>query len=60
MYRTGSCNTRLATRSGVKTLVLTHFVPMPVDTLDTQNFTAGVRRSYSGELIAGRDLMKIE
>ena len=35
---------RLATMAGVKTLVLTHFVPTPVDTLYTQNFLSGVRK----------------
>ena len=51
---------RLATMAGVKTLVLTHFVPTPLDTLDTQNFVSGVRNTYSGPLIAGYDLQVIK
>lgn len=47
---------KLATEAGVKKVVLTHFVPTPVDTLDTSAFVAGVRRYYAGEIVAGEDL----
>lgn len=50
---------RIAARAGVKTLVLTHFVPTdgPDDTAEL--WREGARRHFSGDLIIGEDLMEI-
>jgi len=47
---------RLATRAGVKMVVLTHFAPGGDDELDPTGYVAGVRREFSGPVVAGRDL----
>ena len=47
---------RMATRAGVKTVVLTHYTPTDPDSLDVSDFVAGVRKTYSGVIIAGEDL----
>lgn len=50
---------RVAAAAGVKTLVLSHFVP-PDDPLVTeQMWIDAARRYFSGEIVAGRDLMEI-
>ena len=46
---------RLATEAGVKLVVLTHYAPTPVETLDVETFVAGVRREFAGSIIAGQD-----
>lgn len=50
---------RVAAAAGVKTLVLTHFVPGDDLSITDAMWTEGVRKHFSGELIVGRDLMVI-
>ena len=49
---------RTATEAGVKTLVLSHFVPGAPSVTDQMWFDA-VRPFYAGRLIVGRDLMEV-
>ena len=49
---------RVAAAAGVKTVVLTHLVPGFGDISD-QMWVAGVRRHFKGQVIVGRDLMRI-
>jgi len=46
----------LATKAGVRQLVLTHFYPE----CDNENIAAQCRRTYAGPLILAEDLMKLE
>jgi ribonuclease BN (tRNA processing enzyme) len=48
----------VAQAAGVKTLVLTHFVPGN-DAVPEQVFVEQARKAFSGEIIAGRDLLEI-
>jgi ribonuclease BN (tRNA processing enzyme) len=49
----------VAAAAGVRKLVLSHFVP-PDDPLVTeQMWIDAARRHFSGEIVAGRDLMEI-
>jgi ribonuclease BN (tRNA processing enzyme) len=50
---------RIATEAGVKTLVLSHFVPGGAPVIEDQVWFDAVRPFYSGNLIVGRDLMEI-
>lgn len=51
---------RLAAEAGVKTLVLTHFVPSePTGHIPEDEWVAAARKLFKGEVIAGRDLMVI-
>jgi ribonuclease BN (tRNA processing enzyme) len=50
---------RLATEAGVKTLVLSHFVPGGYPFLTDDVWRDAVRPHFSGELIVGRDLMVV-
>jgi ribonuclease BN (tRNA processing enzyme) len=51
---------RLAAEAGVRTLVLTHFVPSePTGHIPEAEWIAAARRHFSGEILAGRDLMEI-
>jgi ribonuclease BN (tRNA processing enzyme) len=50
---------RLATEAGVKTLVLTHFVPGGYPFLADEVWHDAVRPYYSGNLIVGRDLLEV-
>jgi ribonuclease BN (tRNA processing enzyme) len=50
---------RLASEAGVKTLVLSHFVPGGHPFLADEVWYDAVRPYYSGNLIVGRDLMEI-
>ncbi|MDR3509477.1 MAG: MBL fold metallo-hydrolase [Caulobacteraceae bacterium] len=47
---------RLAARAGVKMVVLTHFAPGTDDETDPSPYTNGVRRYFSGPVVAARDL----
>jgi ribonuclease BN (tRNA processing enzyme) len=49
---------RIAAMAGVKTLVLSHFVPGDLDVTDDQ-WTEGVRKNYSGKIIVAKDLMEL-
>ena len=50
---------RIATRAGVKTLVLSHFVPGGFPAISDETWRAAVRAHFAGEIIVGRDLMEI-
>jgi ribonuclease BN (tRNA processing enzyme) len=51
---------RLATAAGVKTLVLTHFVPSePTGAVPDEVWLAAARKHFKGEVILGRDLLEI-
>jgi len=50
---------RVASQAGVKTVVLTHFVPGDDPSLTDEQWTEGVRRYFKGQIIVGKDLMEI-
>lgn len=50
---------RIASAAGVKTLVLSHFVPGGFPYLEDSVWLAAVRPYFSGEIIVGRDLLEI-
>jgi ribonuclease BN (tRNA processing enzyme) len=49
---------RVATQAGVKTLVLSHFVPGGPG-LSDETWAAAVRPHFAGRLVVGRDLMEL-
>jgi ribonuclease BN (tRNA processing enzyme) len=50
---------RVATEAGVKTLVLSHFVPGGHPFVADDVWFAAVRPHFAGRLIVGRDLLEI-
>lgn len=50
---------RVATAAGVKTLVLSHFVPPDDPVVTEQMWFDAARQHFKGEIIVGRDLMEI-
>ena len=50
---------RIATEAGVKTLVLSHLVPVPFAGMSDQVWIDAVRPTWQGELVVGHDLMEI-
>lgn len=50
---------KIAAKAGVKTLVLTHFVPGADPTITDEMWTEGARREFGGQIIVGRDLQVI-
>jgi ribonuclease BN (tRNA processing enzyme) len=50
---------RLATEAGVRTLVLSHFVPGGHPFLEDRVWHDAVRPHFAGELVVGRDLMEL-
>lgn len=48
----------LAQKAGVKSVVLTHYSPGQDGETDASRYTAGVRKHFSGPVIAGRDLLE--
>jgi ribonuclease BN (tRNA processing enzyme) len=48
----------LAQKAGVKSVVLTHFSPGMDGETDVSKYTDGVRKHFSGSVIAGRDLLE--
>jgi ribonuclease BN (tRNA processing enzyme) len=51
---------RLAAEAGVKTLVLSHFVPSePAGAVSDEQWLAAARRHFRGPIVLGRDLMEI-
>lgn len=46
----------MAQKAGVKTVVLTHFAPGSDGEPDDERYTSGVRKHFTGQVIAGRDL----
>jgi len=49
---------RIAAEAGVKTLVLTHFVPGSVE-VDRERVLSEIRKAFAGEVILGEDLMEL-
>ncbi len=50
---------RVAARAGVKTLVLTHFVPGNDPSITDEQWSEGVRKHFKGRIVVGKDLMEI-
>ncbi len=50
---------RIAAQAGVKTLVLSHLVPGDDPTITDEQWAEGVRKSFKGRIIVGKDLMEI-
>ena len=50
---------RIASEAGVKTLVLSHFVPAENPPVSDAEWIAGARKHFSGRIVAGRDLMEL-
>ncbi|MDQ3918126.1 MAG: MBL fold metallo-hydrolase [Acidobacteriota bacterium] len=50
---------RIAAQAGVKTVVLTHFVPGDDPSITDEQWAEGVRKHFSGRIIVGKDLMEI-
>jgi ribonuclease BN (tRNA processing enzyme) len=50
---------RVAAAAGVKTLVLSHFVPGDDPSITDEMWTEGVRRHYKGRIVVGKDLLEV-
>jgi ribonuclease BN (tRNA processing enzyme) len=50
----------IAARAHVKTVILTHFVPGDDDETDATRYISGVRKTFSGTIIAARDLFEFD
>jgi len=50
----------IAARAHVKTVLLTHFVPGDDSETDASKYTAGVKKNFSGTVIATRDLFEFD
>jgi len=50
---------KIAAQAGVKTLVLSHFVPGDDPSITDEQWTEGVRKYFKGRIIVGKDLMEI-
>jgi len=50
---------KIAAQAGVKTLVLTHFVPGDDASITDEQWAEGVKANFKGEIIVGKDLMEI-
>ena len=50
---------RIAAQAGVRTLVLSHFVPGDDPSITDEQWAEGVRKHFSGRIIVGKDLMEI-
>jgi ribonuclease BN (tRNA processing enzyme) len=51
---------KIAAAAGVKTLVLSHFVPGDDPTITDEQWSEGARKSFKGPIIVGKDLMEIQ
>ena len=51
---------RIAAAAGVKTVVLSHFVPGDDLSITDDAWAAGVRQHYKGRVVVGADLMEID
>jgi ribonuclease BN (tRNA processing enzyme) len=51
---------RIATDAGVKTLVLSHYVPADAPNVTDQQWIEGVRETWKGDLVLAKDLMQIK
>jgi ribonuclease BN (tRNA processing enzyme) len=50
---------KIAARAGVKTLVLSHFVPGDDSSITDEQWAEGARKHFKGRIIVGKDLMEI-
>ena len=50
---------KIAAQAGVKTLVLSHFVPGDDASITDEQWSEGVRKYFKGQIIVGKDLMEI-
>ena len=50
---------KVAAQAGVKTLVLSHFVPPDDPSTTDENWMEGVRKHFKGRILVGKDLMEI-
>ena len=50
---------KIAADAGVKTLVLSHFVPGDDASITDEQWSAGARKYFKGQIIVGKDLMEI-
>ena len=50
---------RVAAAAGVKTLVLTHFVPGDDPSITDEQWAEGARKHFRGRIVVGRDLLEI-
>jgi ribonuclease BN (tRNA processing enzyme) len=50
---------RIAAQAGVKTLVLSHFVPSAGPPIPDEEWIAPARRHFSGRIVAGHDLQEL-
>jgi ribonuclease BN (tRNA processing enzyme) len=50
---------RVATEAGVKTLVLSHFVPAENPPISDDQWLAAARSTFKGEIVVGRDLLEL-
>jgi ribonuclease BN (tRNA processing enzyme) len=51
---------RVAAQAGVKTLVLSHFVPGDDPEITDEQWAQGVRKHFGGRIVVGKDLMEVE
>ena len=50
---------KIAAQAGVKTLVLSHFVPGDDASITDDQWAEGVRKHFKGRIVVGKDLMEI-
>jgi len=50
---------RIATRAGVRTLVLSHLVPSETPKVTDEQWLAAARTTFSGQIVVGRDLLEL-
>ena len=50
---------RVATEAGVKTLVLSHFVPAENPPISDEQWMAAARSTFAGRIVVGRDLLEL-
>jgi ribonuclease BN (tRNA processing enzyme) len=50
---------KIATQAGVKTLVLSHFVPSEDPPVNDAQWEAAARATFAGRIVVGRDLMEL-
>ena len=50
---------RIAAEAGVKTLVLSHFVPGEDPPVSDEEWMAAARQNFSGRIVVGRDLLEL-
>jgi ribonuclease BN (tRNA processing enzyme) len=51
---------KIATTAKVKNLILNHFVPADDKSLVEQTWIDAVKRTFSGNIIVGKDLLQIQ